>query len=101
MAFVAQPGQFDVIITDMTMPQMTGVELARRVMEVRPDMPVILCTGYSAHVDKERAQRLGIRGFMMKPCTLRMFGETLHRVLRAQGQPVTENNGTGLSPETG
>jgi len=101
MAFVAQPGQFDVVITDMTMPQMTGVDLARRVMEVRPDMPVILCTGYSEHVDKERAQRLGIRGFMMKPCTLRMFGEMVHRVLRAQGQPVTENSGAGLSPETG
>lgn len=81
MAFVERPGQFDVVITDMTMPQMTGVELARRVMEVRPDIPVILCTGYSEQVDKRKAKELGIRGFMMKPCTLRAFGEMVQRVL--------------------
>ena len=84
ITFVDRPGQFDVVITDMTMPQMSGVELARRMMEVRPDIPVILCTGYSEHVDKEKAEKLGIRGFMMKPCTLRAFGEMVHYVLGGQ-----------------
>ena len=79
--FTDDPQRFDAVVTDMTMPQMTGVELARKLMERRPDIPIILCTGYSERVDKERAEALGIRGFMMKPCTLRAFGDMVHRIL--------------------
>jgi PAS domain S-box-containing protein len=79
--FTNDPQRFDAVVTDMTMPQMTGVELARMLMERRPDIPIILCTGYSEHVDKERAEGLGIRGFMMKPCTLRAYGDMVHRIL--------------------
>ena len=93
MAFVERPAQFDVVITDMTMPQMSGVDLARRVMEVRPDIPVILCTGYSEQVDKEKAKELGIRGFLMKPCSLRDFGKTLFLVLGGQRRQSLETAG--------
>lgn len=93
MAFVDRPDQFDVVITDMTMPQMSGVDLARRVMEVRPDIPVILCTGYSEHVDREKAKQLGIRGFLMKPCSLRDFGETVFDVLGGQARQSLEKAG--------
>lgn len=92
--FTEDPQRFDAVVTDMTMPQMTGVELARKLMERRPDIPIMLCTGYSEHVDKERAERLGIRGFMMKPCTLRAYGDMVHRILGNQkddsAEPVSQ-----------
>jgi PAS domain S-box-containing protein len=88
--FAADPRRFDAVVTDMTMPQMTGVELSRKLMEQRRDIPIILCTGYSEHVDKERAEGLGIRGFMMKPCTLRAYGDMVHRILGGKKDDPTK-----------
>lgn len=66
-SFVAEPAKFDLIITDQTMPGFTGSELAREFLEIRPDLPIILCTGYSAVIKKEMIAEIGIREFIMKP----------------------------------
>jgi PAS domain S-box-containing protein len=67
--FHNQPGQFDLVITDQTMPGMTGLDLARRMIQIRSDIPIILCTGYSTQISKEKARAHGIRGFALKPIT--------------------------------
>jgi signal transduction histidine kinase/CheY-like chemotaxis protein len=77
----SDPSQFDLVITDMTMPRMTGAALARRILELRPAMPVILCTGYSKIIDAETARTMGIREFVTKPLDLHSFGETIRTVL--------------------
>ena len=65
--FRAKPDRFDLVITDMTMPHMTGDRLAQELMKIRPDIPVILCTGFSEKMRKEKAEDLGIKGIIMKP----------------------------------
>lgn len=67
MMFQESPRDFDMIITDQTMPHMTGVELADEMMAVRPDVPVIICSGYSEFVNEESAIEMGFRGFLEKP----------------------------------
>ncbi|MDY6952454.1 MAG: response regulator, partial [Thermodesulfobacteriota bacterium] len=79
--FSRSPGQFDLIITDTTMPSMTGDELAARVMEIRPDIPVILCTGYSDRISEKVAMDAGIRAFVMKPVDKNAMAETVRKVL--------------------
>ena len=79
--FMDQPDEFDAVVTDMTMPNMTGVELARKVMEIRPEIPIILCTGYSDLINKEKAKELGIRGFLMKPFNLLGLSTMMKNVL--------------------
>ncbi len=80
-AFQAKPDKFDLIITDMTMPQMTGDALAERLMAIRNDIPVILCTGFSHQMDEAKAMALGIKGFVMKPIVMRELAETVRNVL--------------------
>lgn len=65
--FSQDPAAFDLMITDQTMPGLTGVELAQKVLSLRPEFPVILCTGYSEQVDEAKAKALGIRGYLTKP----------------------------------
>ncbi len=77
----ADPTAYDLIITDQTMPDMTGMELAEAVAAVRRDMPVILCTGFSHIVNANRARAAGIRAFAMKPLTKREIAETIRKVL--------------------
>ena len=72
------PDAFDLLITDQTMPEITGLMLAKEVQGLRPDLPVILCTGYSAGVDEKSAKDAGIRQVAMKPLTR----ESLSRVVR-------------------
>jgi len=62
--------EFDLVITDQTMPKMTGFELAVRILEQRPELPIILCTGYSSIISEEQARAAGIKDFMLKPFTL-------------------------------
>ncbi|MBF0233349.1 MAG: response regulator, partial [Desulfamplus sp.] len=69
--FEAMPDGFDLIITDQTMPKITGIDLAQKVMSIRSDMPVMLCTGYSAKVNAQKAAELGIREFLTKPVEYR------------------------------
>ena len=65
--FRAAPGDFDLVITDMTMPGMTGDRLALELLRIRPALPVVVCTGYNEHIDSERARALGIGALVMKP----------------------------------
>jgi len=75
------PDQFDLVITDMTMPHMTGDILAKKIMDIRPQLPVILCTGYSSRIDRETAMGMGIRAYLEKPVLRRDLAEAVRRVL--------------------
>jgi len=79
--FRVQPNLFDLVITDMTMPDMTGDALARELLRIRPDIPIILCTGFSDLITKERAEDIGIREFVMKPLISRDFARLVRKVL--------------------
>ena len=79
--FQSNPHQFDVVLTDQTMPGMTGLDLARRMLQIRPDLPIILCTGYSKLVDEEQARACGIKGFAFKPLVKKEIGELIKKVL--------------------
>ncbi len=79
--FRTKPHQFDLVITDMTMPQMTGDTLATELMRIRHDIPVILCTGYSEHMTGEKARRMGIRDFAMKPLVIQQLAGIIRKVL--------------------
>jgi len=79
--FRAEPDRFDLVITDMTMPHMTGDKFARELMKIRPHISVILCTGHSTLVLEEKAKDIGIRAFVMKPLVMRNLAETVRKVL--------------------
>ncbi len=79
--FSENPSQFDLVITDQTMPFMTGEDLGKELMRMRPDIPVILCTGYSDLISSEKATAMGFRGYIMKPFTVREGAELVRRVL--------------------
>ncbi|MGD0660841.1 MAG: response regulator [Syntrophorhabdales bacterium] len=79
--FRLDPSRFDLVITDQTMPEMAGVELAEEVIAIRPDMPVILCTGFSHTANEESARAAGIKAFAMKPLTKREIARTVRDVL--------------------
>ena len=79
--FALNPDHFDLVITDMTMPQMTGVKLSEKLMEIRPDIPIIICTGYSALVDEEKAKELGLAAYVMKPINMSEVAQTIRKVL--------------------
>ena len=82
--FKEDPGKFDLVITDQTMPNLTGYELAKQLMEIRADIPVILCTGYSETITSEKAKAVGIKAFIMKPVTMEELSETIRNVLDPQ-----------------
>ena len=79
--FNAAPGRFDLLITDMTMPGMTGMDLAKQALRIRPDIPIILCTGYNELVTEGEAKELGIREFLMKPVTTAELSAAIRRLL--------------------
>jgi PAS domain S-box-containing protein len=79
--FSADPSQFDLVMTDQTMPFLTGENLAKEMMRIRPDIPVILCTGYADLIAADRAKEMGFQGFLMKPFTVREGAELVRRVL--------------------
>jgi CheY-like chemotaxis protein len=88
LALVEQdPLRFDLVITDQTMPDMTGIELAKRILNVRSDMPVILCTGFSHLVDADIARAAGIQGFAVKPLTKREIAMIVRKVLDEEDLP--------------
>lgn len=79
--FAENPGNCDLVITDQTMPGMTGGELARRLMAIRPDIPVILCSGFSEQMTEERARSMGVRSYVMKPLNLHDLAFLVRAVL--------------------
>jgi len=87
--FSADPSQFDLVMTDQTMPFMTGEDLGKELMRIRSDIPVILCTGYADFISSEKATAMGFQGFIMKPFTVREGAELVRHVLD-QKQPSNE-----------
>jgi PAS domain S-box-containing protein len=79
--FRAAPEGFDLVITDYTMPQMTGAVLAEEIKRIRPDMPIILCTGFSEMITKEKAESMGARAFIMKPLSMGEMARIVSDVL--------------------
>jgi signal transduction histidine kinase len=79
--FSRDPSGFDLLITDETMPGMTGLKLAKKVLGIRKNFPVILCTGFSDTVSEDKARVAGIREFVMKPVTKRVMCYTIRKVL--------------------
>jgi len=79
--FANQPDRFDLVISDMTMPKMTGDKLAGELMKIRSDIPILLCTGFSEQMSEERAASLGIKGYLMKPVTLKSLSHGVRKVL--------------------
>jgi signal transduction histidine kinase/ABC-type amino acid transport substrate-binding protein/ActR/RegA family two-component response regulator len=87
-AFRADPQRFDLVITDMTMPNMTGDSLAEAVRAIRPDIPVIVCTGYSERMTEEKARAMGIAGFLYKPLLLEQLSRTVREALEGARGPL-------------
>ncbi len=80
-ALEARPDEFDAVVTDLTMPGMNGLELARRVRRIRGDLPIILMSGYTASLTPEKFREMGVREFLMKPHSLGALGKALQRAL--------------------
>ena len=80
-AFKARPNKYDLIITDQTMPHLTGEMLAKEVMTIRPDIPIILCTGHSDLINGEKAREMGIKAFVIKPVVITEMASTIREVL--------------------
>lgn len=79
--FSKKPQDFDLVITDMTMPHMSGDELAQKLLDVKPDIPVILCTGFNEDITEEKALEMGIQKFVMKPVIKNDLATTIRSVL--------------------
>jgi CheY-like chemotaxis protein len=84
--FRQTPHHFDLVITDQTMPHMTGEALAYELRRIRPGIPIILCTGFSHTIDAEKAQAQGIDAFLMKPLVARDLGLAIQHVLAQRGR---------------
>ena len=81
-AFRQEPDAFDLVITDQTMPNMTGKDLARELMKIKPDLPVIICTGFSEQIDEERANEMGVSALIMKPVVISELAGVIRDVLK-------------------
>jgi CheY-like chemotaxis protein len=77
----SEPGRFDLVIADQTMPSMTGIDFARQIRLIRSDLPIVLTTGYVGQLKIEQLRPMGIRELLPKPPTIRTLGEVVHRVL--------------------
>lgn len=75
------PEIFDLLLTDMTMPDMTGSDLSREILSIRKDMPIIICTGFSDMINEEQAKELGIEDFLMKPMTIKNLSKSIRKGL--------------------
>ncbi len=80
-ALRSNPMKYQLLITDMTMPQMNGYNLAKKIMEIRPRLPVILCTGFSDQINEDKARSTGIRAFLLKPVLFHDLANTLRKAL--------------------
>lgn len=87
-AFRAQPEKYDLVITDQTMPYLTGFELAKEMLRIRPDLPIILCTGYSETVTPEKAKGAGIREYVMKPLSISELTGAIRRALGTESAAI-------------
>ncbi|MBF0613144.1 MAG: response regulator, partial [Magnetococcales bacterium] len=81
VTFESNPQKFHLVITDQTMPEMTGLELVQRLLTVQPKLPIILCTGYSREVNETTARSFGIHTFLKKPVELVKLNQALREIL--------------------
>ncbi|NWH05268.1 hybrid sensor histidine kinase/response regulator [Desulfobacter latus] len=79
--FRSNPDDFDLIVSDMTMPNMTGDHLAKELLSIRPDIPIIICTGFSESINKKQAEAIGIKGLLMKPVVKSDMAKEIRRIL--------------------
>jgi PAS domain S-box-containing protein len=82
--FMESPGSFDAVVTDQVMPGLAGNDLATRILEVRPDIPIFLCTGFSEKITEENAAKVGFRGFFLKPVSIGDLSKALKEALHPQ-----------------
>jgi CheY-like chemotaxis protein len=87
--FADDPDAFDMVITDLTMPGMTGAELAKKILTLRPDIPVILSTGYSDILTEDEAMGMGVREYLLKPVSTGRLAEVVRRVFDADGRRLS------------
>ncbi len=80
--FLTRPDDFDLVLSDLTMPQMTGLDLASRLLERRPDLPILLTSGYAGALDPAELRRVGVRELVGKPFLTRTLAEAVARALR-------------------
>jgi CheY-like chemotaxis protein len=79
--FSENPEAFDLVLTDMNMPSMTGDQLAREIIAIRPDIPIIICTGFSEKIGRDEARAIGVKGFLMKPVSVMEVAHKVRKVL--------------------
>ncbi|HEY7709006.1 MAG TPA: ATP-binding protein [Candidatus Entotheonella sp.] len=96
-SFQNTPDRFDLVITDQTMPMMTGEVLAQELRKIRPDIPIILCTGYSHRIDADKAAAQGIDAFCMKPLVMHDLGVVIRRILAQRAAAETPRLKTSTS----
>jgi DNA-binding NtrC family response regulator len=84
--FRRRPAEFDLVLTDLSMPGASGMDFAASVLAIRPEVPVIMTTGYIDPDDLDRARRIGVREVILKPTTIEEMGRSFHRQLSARQQ---------------
>ncbi len=89
--FKENPEQFDLVISDMAMPEMAGDQLALEIKQIRPETPIILCTGHSDRMDENKAEKMGIEAFITKPFSRKDITKTIPKVLDKYNGPHNLN----------
>lgn len=79
--FRNEPDRFDLVITDHTMPKLTGMDLAAELLKIKAGIPIILCTGHNEAVSPDKAREIGIRGFLRKPIARQELAQAIRRAL--------------------
>jgi CheY-like chemotaxis protein len=80
-AFRAKPDSYDLIVTDLTMPHMTGDVLAKEVRTLRPNIPIIICTGYGTKLNEDKFKNIGINALLLKPVTFQLMADAIRKAL--------------------
>jgi DNA-binding NtrC family response regulator len=92
--FAKRKDAFDLVITDMGMPGMTGLELAERIKKINPDVPIMLCTGFSEHVTADNYRQIGLAGFVSKPFNAELLAREVARIMKeTKGRQARRNPG--------
>jgi DNA-binding NtrC family response regulator len=84
-------------VTDMTMPQMNGSVFAEKLKKIRPEIPIIICTGHSSLMDKEKADQLGIESFIMKPVSMKNLAQAIQSVLHDSRRLIPDSGGNDIT----
>ena len=90
--FHSQPDKFDLVITDLTMPKMTGDKLVKKILNIRPGIPIILCTGFSEKIDEKTAEAIGAAGYIEKPLDKRKLAFKVREVLDRKWNTISTTN---------